>query len=160
MPDGVRIKGTDELQKVADALKEAGDKDLQKRVSKAMREVAKPLGDKVLREGAAELPRRGGLSDYVASKGKIGISNSLRGRSASVTLKLHNKGVRFGAMNQGRLRHPVYGRPLLSRKEWGWSTQSVRPGMFTRPFDAAAPEAAQEVTQAAQAALNDVARKA
>lgn len=155
----VRLQATDDLQKLADALKEAADTDLQKQVSAAMRAVAKPLGQRVLAKGSAELPRRGGLADYVAAKGRIGVSNSLRGKTASVTLALRNKGVRFAAMDRGKLRHPVFGRPGFTRKEWTWTQQAIRPGAFSRQFEAEADEVAAEVNKAAQQVLDNVARK-
>lgn len=154
----IRTEGADDLNRLAAALKQAADKDLQKQVSKVMREVAKPLGEKVLREGAADLPSRGGLADHVAAKGRIGVSNSLAGKSASVTLALRNKGVRFAAMDRGKLRHPVFGRPGKTRKEWAWAQQAIRPGAFSRVFEAEAPMVRGEVTKAAQEVLNNVAK--
>ncbi len=155
----IRTAGSDDLDKIAKALKEAGDKDLQKQVSAAMRKVAKPIGEQTLREGAEGLPHRGGLADYVASKGRIGVSNSLRGRSASVTIALRNKGVRFAAMNRGILRHPVYGRPGLTRKQWTWAQQAIKPGLFSDAFEKQADTARKAVNKAAQDVLDDVARK-
>lgn len=150
----VRVEGNDDLQRVADALKAAADRDLQKRISAAMRDIAKPLGQDVLEEGAAELPSRGGLSAYVASKGRIGVSNSLRGRTASVTLALRNRGVRFAAMDRGLLRHPVFGNRSV------WVGQSLPAGMFSKAFEKRADEVRPRLVKAAQDALNDVARKA
>lgn len=156
----LRIEGTDDLQKVADALKEAGDKDLQKRISGALRSEAKPLGLRVLRRGAEEMPHRGGLSARVAGEGRVGVSSALRGRVASVSVILRNKGVDLKSMDAGILRHPVFGRADRSRKEWAWTRQSVPAGAFRRAFDAEAAEVQKAAVKAAQDVLDDVARKA
>jgi hypothetical protein len=156
----IRLEGSDELDKVAAALKAAGEKDLQKAVSAAMRKVARPAGLRVLEVGAQGLPRRGGLAAYVARTGRINVSNSLAGTTASVTIALKNKGVRFAAMNRGVLRHPVFARPDTSRSEQTWRQQSIPAGLFTRVFDEQAPLLRTEVLKAANDVLTDVARKA
>lgn len=156
----VRIEGTDELQKIADALKAAADRELQKRVSAAMRDLAKPLGRRVLEKGAEELPQRGGFAAYFVARGRVNVSNSLRGRSASVTIALRNKGTRFAAVDKGLLRHPVFARGDKTRKEQTWVSQRIRPGVFTRAYEAEVPNVRAEVLKAAQATLTDVARKA
>lgn len=155
----LRIEGTDDLQRVADALKEAGDKDLQKQISGALRGEAKPLGLRVLRRGAEEMPHRGGLSERVAG-GSIGVSSALRGRVASVSVILRNKGVDLKAMDAGILRHPVFGRADRTRKDWAWTRQSVPAGAFRRAFEAEAAEVREKAVKAAQGVLDDVARKA
>lgn len=149
----IRIEGTDDLQRVADALKEAGDKDLQKRVSAAIRTEAKPLGLRVLHRGAEKMPQRGGLADRVAGMGRVGVSSALRGRVASVQVILRNKGVDLKAMDAGVLRHPVFGN------RQAWVRQSVPARAFSDAFDAEAAQVQQAVNKAAQDTLDDVARK-
>ena len=153
----VRIEGTDDLQKVADALKDAADKDLQKQVSAALRTEAKPLGAKALARGAEQMPHRGGLAERVAGMGRVGVSSALRGRIASVSVILRNKGVDLKSMDAGVLRHPVYARAGQPRT---WVRQSVPAGAFRRAFDAEADDARKAATKATQNVLDDVARKA
>ena len=153
----VRIEGTDDLQRVADALKDAGEKDLVKAVSGALRGEAKPLGERVLRRGAESMPHRGGLSERVAGMGKVGVSSALRGRIASVSVILRNKGVDLKAMDAGVLRHPVFAQADRSRV---WVRQSVPAGAFRKAFDAEAAEVQAKAVKAAQGVLDDVARKA
>lgn len=157
---GFRTEGADDLDRVARALKDAADKDLQKRVSAAMREVARPIGRQVLEEGARALPSRGGFASYVEEKGRVLVSNSLRGRVASVEVILRNKGVQFKAIDAGRLRHPVFARGTQARNDWPWVTQAIRPGAFSRPFEEKAATARGEIIEAAQGVLDQVARKA
>jgi len=153
---GLRIEGSDDLQRVADALKAAGDGGLQKAVSGSIRAEARPLGLRVLRLGAAEMPRRGGLSARVAA-GSAGVSSSLRGRVASVTVVLRNKGIDLKAMDAGVVRHPAFARADRDRV---WVRQSVPEGAFRRAFAAEATGVRSKAVDAAQGVLNDVARKA
>lgn len=155
----IRTEGADDLQRLADALKEAADKDLQKQVSAAIRGEAKPLGQRVLRRGAEQMPHRGGLAERVAALGRVGVSNSLRGRVASVQVLLRNKGVDLKAMDAGFVRHPVFARSTQTRKEWTWRRQDVPAGAFTKAFEAGAAEVRDAALRGAQAALDDVARK-
>lgn len=177
--EGIRLEGVEQLQKIADALKEAGDKDLQKQVSAALRGEAKPLGARVLARGAEEMPHRGGLAARVADIGRVGVSSALRGRVASVQVILRNKGVDLKSMDAGIVRHPVFlrnrtdllrrktvrgkGGHILGgedRKDWTWVRQSVPAGAFRRAFEAESAEVQQAALKAAQAVLDDVARKA
>ena len=153
----VRVEGTDDLQRVADALKDAGEKDLVKAVSGALRGEAKPLGERVLRRGAGEMPARGGLRARVEGLGKVGVSSSLRGRIASDSVILRNKGVDLKAMDAGFVRHPVFARGDRDRV---WVRQSVPAGAFSKAFEAEAREVQQAAVKAAQGVLDDVARKA
>lgn len=151
----VRLEGSDDLQRVADALKAAADRDLQKQVSAAMRREAKPLGESVIRLGGGKMPRRGGFSGRVTSRGRVLISNSLGGRSASVTLRLKTAdGYDLRGLDRGLLRRPVFGNRKV------WRTQKVPADAFTQAFQDGAPRVREAVVQAAQDTLDQVARKA
>jgi hypothetical protein len=147
----VKIEGTDDLQKIADALKDA-DKETIKKVRAALRNAGKPLGRKVLERGAAELPHRGGLSAKIAALGRVGVSSALGGRVATISVVLRMKGADLSKINQGNLRHPVFGNRAV------WVGQPIRPGAFRRAFDAEAEEARKAALAAAQQVLDDVAR--
>lgn len=151
---GLRLEGTDELQKVADALKEAGDKDLQKQISAALREEAKPLGLRVLRAGAAPMPHRGGFAQRVEGMGRVGVSSSLRGRTASVTVALRNKGADLKSLDAGILRHKVFGNADV------WVRQSVPAGSFRRAWESEAAAVRERAVKAAQGVLDEVGKKA
>lgn len=150
----VRVEGNDDMQRVADALKEAGDKALMNRVRKAMRDAGKPIGTRVLKRGAEEMPHRGGLSDRISGLGRVGVNNALRGRVANISIVLRVKGADLRAINRGTLRHPVFGNREV------WVGQPVPEAAWTRAFEAEVDEARVAVLKAAQDALNDVARKA
>lgn len=149
-----RTEGADDLDRIAAALREAGDRDLQKQVSAALRTEAKPLGQEVIRQGADEMPRRGGFADRVRGQSRVGVSNSLRGRTASVQVLLKNKGADLRSLDRGILRHPVFGN------RGAWVAQSVPGQTFSRAFEAQVDKARDAAVKGAQAALDDVARKA
>lgn len=149
----IRTDGADDLDRIAAALRQAADRELQKKVSGAMRGPARVLGRVVLDEGSQEMPSRGGLAARIRELGRVGVSNSLRGRVASVNVILKNKGVNLKALDVGVLRHPVFGN-----RGW-WVQQQVPGGAFSRAFDREAGSVRDEVTKAAQDVLTDVARK-
>lgn len=149
---GIRVEGTDELQQVADALKAAGDSDLQRATSAALRGEAKPLGALVLGRGAMRMPQRGGLAARVAGMGSVGVSSALRGQVASVSVILRNKGVDLKSLDAGVLRHKVFGHAV-------WVRQSVPSGAFREAFEAEAAEVRTRAVKAAQGVLDDVAHK-
>lgn len=157
---GFRTDGADDLDRIAAALKQAADGDLQKAVSGAIREIARPLGSEVLEEAVDEFPHGGGFAAYLASKGKVLVSNSLRGRIASVEVIFRNKGVQFAALEKGRFRHPVWARSSETRRQWTWVDQNVHPGAFSRAFEKRAERAREVALEAAQGVLDDIARKA
>lgn len=148
---GLHLRGDEDLQRIANRLKEAGDKGLKRRVSASLRKVARPVGERVVRKGASGLPRRGGLSSRVASRGRVGVSNSLGGRSASVRLLLRDGGDDLSQMDRGSLRHPVYGRKT-------WVRQSIRAGLFSDALAPEMPAVRRELIAAANETLNDVAK--
>lgn len=150
----LRLEGTDDLQRIADALAETGDKALINRVRKGLRDAGKPIGLRVLDRGADEMPHRKGLSDRIKETGRVSVNSALNGRVANISVVLRTQGADLRAMNRGNLRHPVFG----NRAVWTW--QPVPSGSWSRAFEAERGEATAAVLKAAQDALDDVARKA
>jgi hypothetical protein len=138
----VRVEGTEQFQAAAQALNEAGDREIRKAVYAAFRRAGKPLGERMVSEGSAQLPRRGGLAARIA-RAKAVQSNATTGRNPSVVLKLRTtQGYNLTAMDAGVLRHPVFDRPPKVRR---WVQQSVPPQAFTRVFEAGADEVRKEL---------------
>lgn len=146
-------EGAEQLRRVASALKDAGDTGLMRAVGAAQRDEAKPLGLRVLRRGAREMPKRGGLAARVGAS-SAGVTSTVSGRVASSTVALRNTGVDLKSLDAGTLRHKVFGNPEV------WVRQSVPPGAFRRAFDAEAADVSRKALKAAQGVLDDVARKA
>lgn len=152
MADGIRVEGDADLLKLAAAYKNA-DKPIRAQISKALRDVGKPIAKDILREGAAGLPHRGGLAARVAS-GSAGVTQSLGGKTVSVALSLRGKGIKnLRAMDHGIVRHPVFGRDK-------WVSQSIRAGLFTEAFNKHKAEAGEAMERAIAQAANDIERQA
>jgi hypothetical protein len=144
----VTTRGTERLVRLAAAIRDAGDKGLQKELMRAMQRSTRPL-KKAARDGAIQiLPHRGGLAERVAAS-RFAAQTRTRGKGAGVRIKGASD-MDISAMNRGRLRHPVYGK---WRK--GTPTQLVRPGWF----DDSLTIEAQGVRDEIERALDDLGRK-
>ncbi|HEY2088601.1 MAG TPA: hypothetical protein VGH54_21600 [Mycobacterium sp.] len=141
--------GTEAFLAAAQALNEAGDKELRKEVYAAFRRVAKPLGERMIAEGAAELPHRGGLAARVAAA-RLSQSNATTGRNPAVAIKLKvREGYNLRTFDQGTIRHRVFGSNR-------WVAQSIRAGAFTRPFEAGADQVRKELIAALEKVANGI----
>lgn len=152
----LRILGEESLSALAHAMRE-GEKDTKRRLRKAIRDVAKPLGQETIAAGAAAMPHRGGLSARVAAA-KPGISNLLGSANPRVAIRLTNKQRdSLKAMDQGLLRHPVFARDGRKR---AWVSQHVPADAFSDAFQAGAPRVRAAALEAATEVLNQIAREA
>lgn len=142
---------TAQWQKTAALLKTA-DKKVSAAMRKALREVAKPIGDKVGPKGAEKLPHAGGLSAYLA--GSVKPTVSLTGKD--ITIKLQGKArsgkpTRLKALDAGKLRHPVFGLWLKDQED-----QAIPANAFSDAFLAEKDEAVKAVQQAVQKTLTNL----
>ena len=111
------------------------DRKLAARVRARLREIGKPLGEEVIREGAEAMPARGGLRERLVTGGKVGVS-TLRS-SVAIRLQEH-RGIQLGPLNRGKLRHPTFnGAP--------WVSQPVPAGSYSAAFQVRRDEVAREV---------------
>lgn len=136
------IRGVEQLAALAAKLKAVGDKELTREFSRSVSAAMKPLVQEVRASARSTLPRSGGLAAKVAG------SQIRTVRRASGIRLTGNNAYGIKRMDEGQVRHPVFGRG-------GWATQSVRPGWWTRPTEQVAPE----VRQALMEAIEAVARK-
>ena len=124
----IQITGAVELRYVAGLLRKAGLKDLEKERRKAQRDAVKPLQREIRTEAAATLP--GEYARLMARAIRVTVQF---GGSAVLTGRVYARGKRemrdVRAVNNGVLRHPVFGN--RSR----WAAQAVRPGFVTRAVD-------------------------
>jgi hypothetical protein len=152
MPRGgegdIVILGAEQLAAVTRRLKAAGSqgKGLRKELLQRIRIAAKPLVEDVRNSAMDTLPNAGGLNRRVRTG--IGIRTRAAGNSVGVRVVAKNRYAIKG-MDQGRLRHPVFGN------RDNWVKQSVPPGWFTRPVEAGADEA----RKGALDAIDHIARK-
>ena len=141
------IDPPDKLDLVVRTLRDLGDKDLARELSKGLNRATKDLKADAKAEAGRRLPQRGGLAARVA-----GAKLSTRRRSG------RNPGVRIQAagmaqlsgMDAGQVKHPVFGNRDV------WVTQQIAGGWFSDPMEAGGPA----VARAVEAVLDDVANQA
>lgn len=142
------ITGADKFAKVAKALKQAGDKELQKELYSALNRATKPMRAEAKKSAEQRLPHAGGLNKRVA-----------RARMSTRRKTGKNPGVKIVAtgmsqlamMDKGRVRHPVWG----NRGRWVNQPIPQAEGWFTEPMQEGKPIAQREIIKT----LNAVARK-
>lgn len=129
MADGLRVNA-DEF--TAFAAKTKGlDRKVRNQVRKRIRESVRDFGPDIIKEGAEPLPDRGGAESAVVSKGA---RPTVTQTSTGIRLVLgKKKGPQIGRMNEGNLRHPVFGRKV-------WVDQSVPSGSWTEAAEKRLPE--------------------
>lgn len=147
MPVDLRISGVDQLEAVARRIKEAGDKELRRELLRGINRALKPAKAEVQRAALADLPKRGGLNQLVASS-KIGSRTRTAGRDPAVFLTGTKSGHDLRSIDRGRLRHPVFGTDT-------WVDQDIKPGWWSQTLAGQVPSIRREVVNA----LEDVARR-
>jgi hypothetical protein len=115
----VRVEGAEQLVELAALLKRLDDRELRKRMLAGLREAGKPMARAAQDAARAKLPRGGGLNEWVAGS-KFAIRTKTTGKSAGIRVVATKRGHDLVAMNEGLVRHPVFGGP-------GWSVTHVRP---------------------------------
>lgn len=146
MADGLRINA-EEYVAFAAKLKTMEPK-IRNGVRKRIRESAKAFGPEIVREGAEPLPDRGGVEAAVVAKGR---APTVAQTSTGVRLVLgKKKGPQIGRMNEGNLRHPVFGQ----RK--AWVNQPVPAGSWTAAADARLPELREAVRKEMESILKEL----
>lgn len=128
-----------EFERAARALASAAEgRYAVKGLNAALRNAARPIGREVVREGAAEMPHRGGLS-AIAARSRVNVTSRVQGDRAMVSLRFSSKKAGLGYLDTGYVRHLVFGRKK------SWVTQPVPARAFTRAFERHASEARNEV---------------
>jgi hypothetical protein len=131
------INGADQLARLAKALKEAGAKDLQRELSKAINSALKPVKQDLQQSAQTNLPRRGGLAGEVAG--------------SKFSTRRNKNGLRIVAKGRYSLYHLDKG---IVRHGKG-KQQHIRPGWWTDVTEAAGPEVRREVVSA----MDEIAKK-
>ena len=139
-----------ELEALAFRLRRAGDTELLREVTKAMRDAVDPVQDQI-REGL-----RPHLPDAYAAvlnadlRFGVSVCTGERDPGVAVTGQAAGKTRRLRSLDAGELHHPLWG----DREHW--YRQEVQPGWFTGPAEAGGPR----VREAIGKALEDVADRA
>lgn len=139
----------EEFRKAGGDLLQLADRKLVLSMRRDLREIAKPVGGRIVEAIAEVMPKRGGLAQRIRSQGRVSLLVDLR---RGVRIQLSNKaGIYMGAFEAGSIRHPVYGH----RKRW--VLQNVPGGAGAEAFamesDALADAVSKKVTETARSAL-------
>lgn len=145
-----------ELEALAFRLRRAGDGELVREVTKAMRDAVVPVEEQI-RAGLA--PTSPKLPDRYAAELdadlRIGtnVRTNERDPGVAITGQALGKTRKLRDLDAGRIHHPLFG----DREKWFLQEEpSVQPGFFTGPAEAAGPR----VRAGIEKALEDVAAKA
>jgi hypothetical protein len=142
----IEIEGADQLERLAKALKDAGDKNLRKELFKASQRSTRPVKKEVTASARKTLPKRGGLNEWVG-RTKLKTKTRTGGRNVGVLItgapgKRMSPTSDLRAINRGRVRHLTFGHKP-------WVTQQVRPGFWDDVMEGPlADRARQEFTAA------------
>lgn len=132
----VRMAGAAGLDKVVHDLRRLGNRGLGQQMAKGFRAATNPLRKDITAEVPKAMPS--GYAPALAKSLRFRQSVQSGRTTARVLLRVHADGQRerrdLPALNQGILRHPVYG----NRNRW--VAQRVRRGVVDRPVDRLGPE--------------------
>jgi hypothetical protein len=135
----VRVTGANDLAQVVGAINRLTP-GLRKEFLGAVRKAVKPAILDVKEKAVEDLPRAGGLNQFV-KKSTIGVRTRTSGASTGVRVVARKAGHDLAAIDQGRLRHPLFGN------RHHWYGQDVHPGFFSETIRRHAPEAQAELVK-------------
>ena len=142
-----------ELEALAFRLRRAGDTELLREVTKAMRDAVVPVQEQIRADLMPRLPNRYAATLDADLRLGVNVRTNDRNPGVAVTGQARTKARKLRNLDEGRLTHPVFG----NREEWRTQEEpSVQPGWFTGPAEAGGPR----VRTAIERALADVADKA
>lgn len=139
----VTVTGAEQLGRLARAIRQAGDKDLQRELASGLRRAVRPMQREFKQVAGQVLPYRGGLAEFVVAGMRFRSKVSV-GKSPRVRITASLPGHDLDAMNRGRLRHPTFGH----RDGAHWVTQEIRPGFWDDAGTLAAEDARKEIDKA------------
>jgi len=119
----------DDLLRLSKALK-GFDPVLRKELHKGLRDAAKPLIPVVRKTLGEVYPKRGGLAAVMA-KSKVRTAFRTGTKDPGVSIIIPGVQAKLGE-NYGLLRHPVFGRPGKTRREWRWVNQHLDVGAIAK----------------------------
>lgn len=140
----VRIEGGKALKDLAALMIGTGKAGLAREMSRGLSRAAEPLKASITRETLAAMPSEGGYRSLIAKSLRHRVSRRSSGHAAQLMLATYADGTSqrrdIRALNNGILRHPVYGRSrrvkVGARKGTiipnPWAVTTVRSGFHDR----------------------------
>lgn len=121
-------------------------------LNRTMKDAAEPMTAAVLRHLSGYLPDR--YAGVLHKTLTVRVSRSTKGDAAGLKLVGAAKGVKkkrhIRVINDGTLRHPVYGNPEA------WVDQPVKPGFWTEPLTLSRDIPAKQIRRAVQDTIRKV----
>jgi hypothetical protein len=141
-----------ELEALAFRLRRAGDGELVRELTAAMRRGVEPVQDEIRAGLKPRLPDR--YAETLNADLRLGVNVRTNERDPGVSLTAQaGRGRKLRYLDAGRLTHPVYG----NRGHWRTQEEpSVQPGIVTGPCEAGGPRVRGELERA----LEDVSNRA
>lgn len=150
MPD-VELRGADDVDALVRRIRTHADaKALRKELYAGLNRATKGVRADMKASIGPSLPSRGGLATLVMAKVSL-TTAAAAGRNAGVRIKARHRAYDLKRLNEGRLRHPVFG----NRGAWVDQTAGVEAGFLDEAFDKNKPEIARGI----QRVIADIARK-
>jgi hypothetical protein len=149
----VEIRGAEDVDRLVRSIRAHADaKALRKELYAGLNRVTKGVREDMKASIGPSLPSRGGLAALVMAKASL-TTGPASGRNAGVRIRARARkgGGDLKRMNEGRLRHPVFG----NRRVWVQQTAGVIPGFLDDSFEKQKPE----ISRAVQRVMDDIARK-
>jgi hypothetical protein len=134
----IEVRGAEALAGLSRMLRQAGARDLQRELGRAVNNAVKPVKAEIKASALHTLPHTGGLAAR-AARSKLA-TRRRTGRVAGVRVVSTDRTLSTWHLNQGIIRHRKNGRLVAS--------QHTRPGYFDRATEATADEARRELTRA------------
>jgi hypothetical protein len=158
-----RIEGAATLHKVAAQMRAEGRKNLARELGTALSKAADPVKLSIRTEAEATMPSRGGYEVLFSKSLRFRLERRNGAQQASAKLITYADGTSerrdIGALEAGRLRHPVYGRGRRlksgSHKANPWAVTSIRAGFHKRGTAHAMDEAQKQLGKV----INDYAER-
>ena len=127
----VHVRGQEKLTRVARLLEHHGRaRTIRRRMGKDIRSGSEVITREQRSALTTGLPKRGGAATTITGQAKLSTRISLAtSRSTGVTIVDSWKGHNVPAIDQGSLRHPLWG----NRRHW--FNTSIRPGLLSRPVE-------------------------
>lgn len=154
----VDVLGGHQLAEMSRRLKQAGRKDLDRELDKALRGGAKAVQDAVARDSPLYMPDGYELVFRASLEFKTQL-RKVNGNRVTIILTAtgRTRPREIRRLESGVIRHPVFGRTRKVRRHWvyransianPWVDQAIRPHFFTEPAKRSAPAVREELKQA------------
>lgn len=145
------VRGSDDVAALVKRIRSHGDaKAIRKEMNAGLNRATKEVREDMKASIAPSLPSRGGLAALVAGRASL-TTGAKGGKYAGVVIRARHRDYDLRRLNEGRLRHPVYG----NRRVWVEQTEGINPGFLDEAFEKDKAHITREVLRV----MSEIARK-